>query len=156
MGGVGMTIREFALELLQSAGCSLDCYKGDSAKYALQDVLSVSKERELPFPVEDIANELIKIGNEQPDPPAKGHKPFKVIYETDDFVDGIEEDNFEDAKANALSILMDWIVEEQVQWELDSDSVPRPTEKQIEAWDTMIESCSVRYFQLFACIILIC
>ena len=143
-----MTIREFALALLQECGCKLDCYKGNDAKYALPDLQQAAKERDIPFPLEDVANALIEIGNEQPDPPRKGHKQFCMIFDVGHTVDGVEFDTFEEARNDAIYTLENWIIEELVEWkpELDANGIPmkyKPTRAQIEAWDRMINTCSV-------------
>lgn len=138
-----MTVREYALGLLRDCGCSLDCYKGEYAKYALQDIQQVATEQELPYSIEDIAEALIQIGNEQPDPPRKGHKQFCHVFDVGHSVDGVEYDDFEEAKSWAIDTLVQWVVDEQAKWPVDEKGKPHPTEKQIEDWDQMIEDCCV-------------
>lgn len=138
-----MTVREFALRLLEECGCKLDCYKGDFAKYALPDLQEASKVREFPFSLEEIAKELIAIGNEQPDPLRKGHKPFQMIFDCGHTIDGIEHDTFEDAKFDAIETLAQWMVDEKGEWAVDANGIPHPTEAQIESWDQMIADCCV-------------
>lgn len=143
-----MNIREYAEKLLKEFGCALDCYKGEWAKYALPDMQELSKERDIPFPLESVAKVIIEIGNEQPDPPSKGHKQFCMIFDVGHSVDGIEFDTFEAAKTDAIDTLINWMAEETVGWktETSEDGIsvfPHPTNEQIESWDDMINTCSV-------------
>ena len=71
------------------------------------------------------------------------NKRFKMIYDGGHFVDGIEFDNFEDAKDNAIETLVLWMQEETYGWKFDENGVPHPTEVQIENWDYMIGDCCV-------------
>lgn len=146
--GDNMTVREYAETLLKECGCRLDCYKGELAQFALDDLKVASRERNIPFPLEDVSKALIEIGNEQPDPPRKGHKRFCMIFDVGHTVDGIEFDTFEEAKNDAIYTLENWIVEGQIGWaiEVEADGIsviPHPTEKQIQSWNRMVNTCCV-------------
>ena len=143
-----MSIREYSINILKDCGCSLDCYKGAELKSVISDLKVFSVENNLLFPVETIAKILIEIGNEQPDPPRKGHKKYCMVFDVGHTVDGVEWDTFEEAKNDAINTLENWVVEEQLSWKFDTNSdgvsvTPHPTEKQIESWDTMINDCCV-------------
>ena len=66
-----------------------------------------------------------------------------MIYDGGDFVDGIEFDDFEAAKNDAIETLILWMAEETNGWKFDENGVPHPTEKQIESWDMTINDCCV-------------
>ena len=139
-----MTIREYTLKLLEEYGCKLDCYKGEfGEKYALSDMEEYAKNNEVPFPLEDVAKELIAIGNEQPAPPRNGHKQYCMIWESENTCDGTEFNTEQEAKDNALNTLMEWLIQEQAEWSVDEKGIPHPTEKQIENYNYMISNYSV-------------
>lgn len=143
-----MDVREYAEHLLIDCGCNLDCYKGDFAKHALPDMLEYAKENEVPFTLDDVAEALIAIGNDQPEPPRKGHKRFCMVFDVGHSVDGVEFDTFEEARNDALYTLEQWIVDEQIKWSFDvADDgisvIPHPSEEQIDSWDRMINDCCV-------------
>lgn len=71
------------------------------------------------------------------------HNRYKMIYDGGHFVDGIEFENFEDAKHDAIETLISWIVDEVYYWNFDENHMPHLTERQIEMWDTMINDCCV-------------
>jgi len=144
------TLREWAIQLLDSCGCKLDCYKdrnclsNNGYKDACEDLERYKADNKctFPFPVWVIAAELQSIGNEQPEPIIT-HKRYQVVY---DFgcSDGVNEfDNFEDAKDDAINTLVEWICDEQYTWEVDKDGVPHPTDEQIDSWDIMINECCI-------------
>lgn len=137
-----MTINEYTISLLKENGCALDCYKGEyGEKYALKDMREYAKENEVLFPVEDVAAELIRIGNEQPDPPRKGHKPYCMIFDLGDMCDGIEFDSLEEAKCNMEDTYINWEASECMEWSWENGR-PAPTPEQIETWDRMIDECA--------------
>lgn len=143
-----MELREYCLNLLISCECNLDCYKGENSKFALLDMKEYAKDYNVPFSLEDVANMLVQIGNEQPDPSRKGHKQYCMVFDVGHTVDGVEWDTFEEAKNDAINTLENWIVDEQSKWSFDIDDdgisvIPHPTDKQIESWDAMINDCSV-------------
>lgn len=70
------------------------------------------------------------------------HKKYCMIFNTSDCTDGVEYDDFEEAKYAAREVLTNWIHDEQCKWEFDVNGIPHPTEEQIEEWDMMIEECS--------------
>lgn len=149
-----MNIREYTLHLLKSCGCDLNCYaetsyvKGHEIHSGFTDALNdlksmVEAGEKYDFPLEDIAKELVAIGNEQPLPPRRGHKLFSMVYDMGDTVDGVEHDTFEAAKDDALETLANWVAEEQKCWKVDENGTPHPTERQVESWDKMIEDYCV-------------
>lgn len=70
------------------------------------------------------------------------HKKYCMIYETDCTADGVEFDDFESAKAEAIEIYTSWVCEEIADWTFNDTGKPLPTEKQIEDWDYMYDNCS--------------
>ena len=71
------------------------------------------------------------------------HKRYKMLYDGGHFVDGIEFDDFEDAKDNAIETLIMWMAEESYFWERNENGIPCLTELQIENWNWMIGDCCV-------------
>lgn len=63
------------------------------------------------------------------------HKPFCVIYDNGDTVDGIEFDTHEDAILCMKALYGDWIKEERFGWDGD------PTPEQVESWNDMVNTC---------------
>lgn len=140
-------IREYAIKLLETCGCDLDCYKEAELGVVEQDLISYyCKEDAIEKPdtmsIKEIARELIKIGNEQPDLPRKGHKKYLMVFDTDSSIDGVEFDTLEEALNDALETRILWMTEEQREWEFDDDGKPLLEEEQIESWDYMIENCT--------------
>lgn len=145
---VFMDLREYSISLLAECGCNLDCYKGVELQSVISDLMEYSKENTILYPIEDVAKMLVEIGNAQPDSHRKGHKKYCMVFDVGHTVDGVEFDTFEEAKNDAINTLENWIVDEQVGWNFETDSdgvsvIPHPTEKQIDSWDTMINDCSV-------------
>lgn len=135
-----MTLREYTENLLRECGCDFDCYKGEyGEQHALEHMEEYAKEHELMFPIEDIAKELIAIGNEQTEPLRKGHKEYKMVFDMVDSIDGIEFDSFEAAKADMEDTYVNWMTYECHHWKI-VDGIPLPTEEQIEDYDYMIEN----------------
>jgi hypothetical protein len=142
------TLREWTIQLLESCGCKLDCYKDSNClsnngyNDAWEDLEKYKEDNKLtfPFPVYIIAAELQRIGNEQPDAPCKGHKKYCMVFDMGHTIDGVEFDSFEEAKADMEDTYINWMVEECHNWKM-VDGVPHPTEKQIEDYDYMIWNC---------------
>lgn len=140
-----MTIREYTLKLLNDCGCQLDCYKDGTSfggyDYAYKDLKEYNGE--YPFPIEDIARELVAIGNEQPDPPKEKPKKYQVICDTDNCTDSVgTTDDFDEAVYSMKETYINWIFDQQIDWKFYENHIPHPTEKQIEDWDYMIETCT--------------
>lgn len=74
-------------------------------------------------------------------------KKYCMIFDMGHTVDGIEHDDFEQAKVDAIDTLLTWIADETRNWKLDENYIPRPTEEQIDSWDTMINDCCVYVVQ---------
>jgi len=68
-----------------------------------------------------------------------GHKPFGVVWDSINCVDGFECDTFEGAKSDALEILSNWVWEERREWK----DPMHPTEDEIDNYDHMIAECYV-------------
>lgn len=64
---------------------------------------------------------------------------YKMIFDMGDYCDGIMYGSFEQAKTEALELLMRWEAQEMESWEYPIN----PTEEQIESWDMMIFNFSV-------------
>jgi hypothetical protein len=147
------TIREYSIGLLKESNCNLDCYAETSyfngqkrhSGYddALKDLkyLKETENKTFPFPIEDIARELVSIGNEQPTPPRKGHKRYCMVFNTEDCTDGIEFDTFEEAKIDMEETYVNWRINEMSSWKTDENGNPCPTPEQIEGYDYMIDNC---------------
>ena len=136
-------ITKYAKELLIGTNCNLDCYKGIEIETIEKD-LKTYYDDELtvpPYPIRTIALALREIGDEQPDPPRKGHKRFMMLWDNDSCCDGTEHDTFEAAMFDAEETLLMWLCDEQSKWEIDENGVPHPTEEQIESYDYMIYNC---------------
>lgn len=143
-----MTVREYSENLLKESGCTLDCYKGEWSKYALPDMQELSKEQDIPFPLESVAEALIEIGNEQPDSSKNSHKQFCMVFDMGHSVDGVEFDTLEAAKTDAIETLIQWMIDEAAEWKTETKEdgisvIPYPTKEQIESWDDMINTCCV-------------
>jgi len=63
------------------------------------------------------------------DPDDRPVKPFRLIYDTESFIDGIDFGTFEEAKDAAYTILLSWMND----CSMESG----------EEWNMMIENCSV-------------
>lgn len=73
------------------------------------------------------------------------HKRYCLVWDAESFTDGQEFDDFDEAVRTMKDIYTSWIGSEQMFWNFGKgygeEYVPLPTEKQIEAWDYMIENC---------------
>ena len=59
-----MTLHEYTLALLKDTGCAKNAYCGSTVEQALKDITEYEKEHgQCPFPAKDIAEELVRIGN---------------------------------------------------------------------------------------------
>ena len=68
-----------------------------------------------------------------------------VLWNTDSCTDGFKSKSFEQAKCDALDLLLEWEMLEQAEWQEFT-----ATPEQIESWDYMIESCSVSVCRFFS------
>lgn len=66
---------------------------------------------------------------------------YRMVYDMGHTIDGIDYDDFQAACDNAIETMCNWKAEEMSGWDIDSNGIPHPTEKQIESWDTMINEC---------------
>ena len=66
---------------------------------------------------------------------------YLMICDGGHFIDGIEFDEFEDAADAAVETLVNWVIDAQYYWSFDKRGLPKLSEAQIEAWDSMIEEC---------------
>lgn len=147
-----MTLNEYTRLILKKSGCPEDAYA--AAIWPDRDVVAMAvedlKESEFNCPAEgftyeDVAAELVRIGNASYVPPKKA--PYHVVWDTDDCTDGFDADTLEGAKDAALETLMQWQTEECSGWKWE-DGKPCPTQEQIESWDYMIDNCSVCVYEL--------
>ncbi len=91
------------------------------------------------FPYIDVANAILAIS--RPCPIVRA--PYRMVYDGDSFIDGVDFDTLDVAKNDALDTLIQWQSEEVEHWSYDSDGIMQPTEDEIESWDMMIANCSV-------------
>ena len=63
-------------------------------------------------------------------------KEYRVIYDTENFIDGFDVDTEEDAIEGCKDTYIEWMMEERSQWSAI------PTVAQIENWDYMIYNCA--------------
>lgn len=71
------------------------------------------------------------------------HKKYCLFFDMGDSCDGIEFDDFDEAKYEAFEILSGWICDEQGTWFCDENGKPHISQGDIESWDCMIDDCSV-------------
>ena len=137
-----MTTREIAMNLLSESGCELDCYR-NQLDWAIKDINTLIEEgKTFEFSAEEIAQALVDISNEQPEKVVK-HKKYCMVYDMGHTIDGVEFDDYEEAKADMIHTYLLWEAEEisDKKWKFSEDGTPLPTEKQIEDWDYMIDNC---------------
>lgn len=129
-----MTLENYALKILADSGCDCYTYGGEySAK--IMDDLKEGYPGGMEFPYIDVANAILEISRPKP----IVRKPWRMAFETDDTVDGVDFDSFEAAKADAEDTLVNWMVEEQSKWRSE-----KPTKEELEDYNYMICNCSVR------------
>lgn len=135
-------VREYAMRLLVNEGCDLDCYSDENyAKDAERDLVEYEKEHgKMPYSIKEVANALIKIGNQQPKKVVM-EAPYMFCWETQTTTDGFGKDSYEIAKAAVIDDLLGSIAIEIQDWEFDENGIPHPTEEQIEHWNYMICNC---------------
>lgn len=135
-----MTAREAAISLLSEYGCDLDCYRNDLPN-AIKDITYlVENGRSFVISVEELANALVEVGNEQPIIPVM-HKPYLMICDMDHSIDGVEYDTLEDALCSAEETYHAWMQDEYSGWTWDKNLVAHPTPEQIRSWNYMIDNC---------------
>ena len=64
-------------------------------------------------------------------------RKYRMVYDTENFIDSVTFDTFEDAKADLFATYELWMQEEHAKWK----SV-EPTEEDKENWDYMIYNCA--------------
>ena len=71
------------------------------------------------------------------------NKRYQVIYDTENYTDSAGFfDSLEEALSVATDILVNWMIDEQSNWKFEN-GIPKPTKKQIEDWNYMIDTCEV-------------
>ena len=71
------------------------------------------------------------------------NKRYQVVYDTEHFTgDTGFFDNLKEALSVATDILVNWMNDERSSWEF-KNKIPKPTKKQIEDWNYMINTCEV-------------
>ena len=67
---------------------------------------------------------------------------YTVVYDTDNFCDGFDMDDYDSAVGSALDVLMTWMLDNtDLEWHPGDDT--EPTEEQRDAWNYMIENYEV-------------
>lgn len=66
------------------------------------------------------------------------NKEFEVIWNTEDCIDGIPKDTFEEAKDCAMEIMSEWLMDGYAILQKENFS-----QEVIDGWDEMIEECWV-------------
>lgn len=127
------TLENYAMKILADSGC--DCYTyGDMYAKHLLDDLKEAYPDGMEYPYVDVANAIYAISRPRPIVRA----PYHVHWDTDNCCDACDCESFEQAKEEALDILLEWMAEAQYSWRSDT-----PTQEQAESWDYMIYSCGV-------------
>lgn len=67
-----------------------------------------------------------------------------VLWDTDNVCDFFKSPSFEQAKCDALDLLIEWETQEMSEW-----NNLQPTQEQIERWDYMIDNCSVEVIRYY-------
>ena len=131
-----MDIKEYAKKILEDAGCDQYTYGGEFSKYVLDDLKKAFPDG-MEFPYVDVANAILEMS--RPGPIYRA--PYRVIWDTGDCYDGFNEETFEAAKDNALTILGEWMTQQAA--ESSSSDFHEWSDEDIEKWDFMICNCSV-------------
>lgn len=133
------TLENYAMKILVDAGCDCYIYGGEFASKILDDLKTAFPDG-MKYPYIDVANAILAISKPQP----IKKSAYLVQWDNDSCSDGYGADSLEAAKESALDTLIEWMMQESMNWKYDSENQEViPTEKEKENWDYMIFNCSV-------------
>ena len=131
-------LKEYAEKILTDSGCDCYSYGNVSDSEVLLEDLKTEFPNGMKFPYIDVANAILAISRPKPIKRA----PWRMVWETEHTVDGIDCDSEEEAKARALNILVSWQTD-FVSHILFFTKLEDMTDKQKEDWNDMIYNCGV-------------
>ena len=71
----------------------------------------------------------------------KMNKRYKVIFDTENYTGSCGSfDTLQEGLDTAITILEGWMTDERFNWKFEN-GIPKPTPKQIEDWNYMIDTC---------------
>jgi hypothetical protein len=132
-------LNNYALKLLADTGCNIYTYGGKESVHILEDLKKGFPEG-LKFPLVDVANAILSVS--RPEPIYRA--PWRMVLDTDNDVDGVDCDSFEQAKIDALDTLIEWATEQCSGYDAE---VRNWTEKQRDDYDYMVYNCSVAVYK---------
>lgn len=132
------SVEAYALAILAKHGC--DCYTcgGESSKHVLED-LKEGYPDGMEYPYIDVANAILSISKVRPIVRA----PFRMVWDTDTYCDGIDCESFGAAKCQAEDTLIEWMCQERGEWE---DQFC-PTEEELNNYNYMVYNSSVSVYK---------
>lgn len=135
-----MECKEYAIQLLKETGCALNCYKGIPLGHIIMDLKEYFSSHPSPeFSINEIAENLREIGDEQSDPlPA----PYKIVYDMGNTIDSVLFDDYEAAKEVMGNIYRSWLADEIYTWERNKRGKLCPSQKQAAHFNYMIDEYS--------------
>ena len=124
-----MTVEAYAMKILAEHGCDCYTYGGESGETVLADLKEGYPEG-MEFPYVDVANAIISISRVRP----IKRSPYHMVWDTDNYTDGVDCDSLEQAKADAIDTLADWMAQARMEWK----DVFSPTEEELDDYNYMI------------------
>lgn len=73
---------------------------------------------------------------------------FKVVWGSEDQTDAFLAASLDEAKAMCIELLVQWIVDETDDWKYTEQKSLEPTERQVQSYDNMIDTCRAWVVQL--------
>lgn len=73
---------------------------------------------------------------------------FKVVWNPKDYDESFHAGSLDEAKAMCIELLVQWIVDETDDWKYTTEKGLEPTEKQVQSYDNMIDTCRAWVVQL--------
>lgn len=128
------SVEAYALAILAEHNCDCYTYGGESGETILNDLKEGYPEG-MEFPYIDVANAIVQISRVKPICRA----PYRMVFDTDSFCDGIDFESFGAAKCDAEDTLINWMAEERSQWK----DFFCPTAEELDNYNYMICNCSV-------------
>lgn len=128
------SVEAYALAILAEHHCDCYTYGGESGQCVLDD-LKEGYPDGMEYPYIDVANAILSISRVRPIYRA----PYRMVFDTDSFCDGIDFESFGAAKCDAEDTLINWMVEERNNWK----DCFCPTEEELDNYNYMICNCSV-------------
>lgn len=127
-----MSITEYAKEILAAHGCDEYTYGTTDEETILRDLKSVYPDG-MRYSYLDVANAILLISKRKP----IVRSPYRMVYDGNCFIDGTDYGSLEQAKADALDTLVNWMIEARQAWA----NCHCPTEDELDEYNNMICCC---------------